>query len=256
MMQRIAAEMRIVALDLETTGLSSTTDRIVELAAVCWQDGRETATFQALVHPGCPIPPAAIAIHGITDAMVRDKPPVSAELPAFIAFCQADIIVAHNAQFDLGFLHAECARAGMQFQHRRVVDTCHLARRRLPGLTSYKLETLRDMLRLGDGRAHRALQDARDCLGLYLHCQQVPPAPPLPAALATLQSEQAGLVRQALSTGGTLMIEYQDGRGRTTRREIRPTHLDEELLIVEAHCLLRNNLRHFNIDRIRKAWLP
>lgn len=247
----ISPQTRIVALDLETTGLSAARHRIVECAAVSWQNGKETGHFQVLVNPGCPMPPRVIRVHGITDAMVQDQPPLREVLPAFLDFCRADYVVAHNAPFDMRFLDAECARNGLMPFIGRVVDTCSLARQRLPGCPSYKLETLKAALGLGSGQAHRALEDARDCLQLFFCCLQadshtqlrpVEP-PPLPDTLRPL--------RDAVLTGTTVVIEYQDTRGRVTQREIRPIFIDG--VTVQAHCLLRNDTRHFTLDRITRV---
>lgn len=247
-------ETRLVALDLETTGLSAATDRIVEFAAVAWQDGREIGVFHALVHPGRPIPPAAIAVHGITDAMVADQPPVDAVLPAFLAFCAAaDLLIAHNAAFDLGFLRAACERQGLPCLTAEVADSCRLARRRLPDAPNYRLATLKQMLGLGHEPSHRALADARDCLALYLHCLRTPLPAPLTVSRLPDQAHVA-LLQHTLATGGTVMIEYQDGRGRATRREIRPLQFDAQCLVVEAYCLLRRDTCHFHLDRVRNVW--
>lgn len=253
-MLAITPQTRIVALDLETTGLSATRHRIVELAAVCWQHGREIGHFQALVNPGCFIPHGVIRIHGITDTMVSDKPPIKDVLPDFLAFCMADVIVAHNAPFDMRFLETECARAGIPSLRTPVVDTCALAKQRLSMCPNFRLETLKAALGLGRRQAHRALDDARDCLAVFLHCLQTDPPslhlpiepPPLPTALAPL--------REALTTGGTVVIEYCDSRGHITQREIQPIFIDATTM--QAHCLLRNDTRHFALDRIQRAWRP
>jgi len=242
---------RIVALDLETTGLTCATDRIVELAAVSWQDGEETGAFEALVNPGRPMPPEVIAVHGITDAMVRDQPPIAEVLPAFLDFCRADMVVAHNAPFDIGFLRAECARCGLILFPSKITDTCALARQRLPGSPNYRLETLAAGLGRGEKQAHRALRDARDCLALYLHCLQQPIPPQ--GRLTEAAQPYLELFRTAIQAGEILLIEYQDSRGRTTRREIQPTLLDEGCLVVEAFCHLRQKIRHFHLNRILRV---
>jgi DNA polymerase-3 subunit epsilon len=243
-------QTRIIALDLETTGLSARRDRIVEMAAVCWQPGGETGHFQTLVNPGCPIPARVTRIHGITDAMVSDKPSARDVLPAFLEFCRADLVVAHNSPFDVRFLRAECEYLGLPFFTTPVLDTCSLARERLPGCPNYRLETLKAALDMGYGQAHRALEDARDCLALFLHCLRTDaPAlrlpvdpPPLPEKLRALCS--------ALKSGSTVIIEYRDARGHITQREIRPMHIDRAT--VEAFCLLRNEARHFSLERIER----
>jgi DNA polymerase-3 subunit epsilon len=247
----------LVALDLETTGLSPTVDRIVEMAAVRWEDGRETGHFQALVNPGCPIPAAATAIHGITDAMVADCPTAAEILSAFLEFCQAAAVIAHNAKFDIGFLRAESERTGIPLFTSPVIDSCAMARRRLPGMPNYRLETLKRLLGSGKRQEHRALQDARDCLAVYLRAVQADvPSPPPDAVTRPPDAAHLALLRRAHAHGELLMIEYQDGRGRTTRRAIRPMQFDPQYLVVEAYCHLRNDTRHFYLERIRRAWLP
>jgi len=247
----------LIAFDLETTGLSAEYDRIVEMAAVRWEGGVETGHFQTSVNPGIPIPAAATAIHGITNAMVADAPAAAAVLPAFMAFCQADAMVAHNAKFDLRFLRAESARTGVTCFTAPVLDSCAFARRRLPGFPNYRLETLTRLLGLGHGQAHRALQDARDCLHVYLRCAAAAlPTPPPEQRIGLPDRAHLALLRQAKDAGQLLMIEYQDGRGRTTCRAILPMQFDPEYLVVEAYCHLRNDTRHFYLDRIRRVWPP
>ncbi len=256
-MMQIGPQTHIVAVDLETTGLIASSHRVVEFAAVSWQQGRETGHFQTLVHPGCPIPPGVTRVHGITDAMVRDQPRAADVLPAFLAFCDADVIVAHNAPFDMRFLEMECLRAGLAPLHKPIIDTCALARQRLPGSPNYRLETLKSVLGLGHGQAHRALDDARDCLAILLACLQQPlPTLQLPVKpQQPLEPEHAPL-QQALEDGGSLFIEYQDTRGRVTSREIRPLMLCLQggVQVLEAHCLLRGEQRHFSLDRILRMW--
>ncbi len=251
------AEQCIVALDLETTGLSVNRDRIVEFAAVRWRHGVIEGEFAALVQPGRPIPYHATLVHGITDEMVADSPAIADVLPAFLDFCQADLLVAHNAKFDLGFLDAACARAELPLLSVPVVDSCTLARERLPGCPNYRLETLKSVLQLGQGQAHRALEDARDCLAVFLACTHpdaptlhlpVPPASPLPG--------EYHLLTATFDDGGTIHIEYEDTRGHVTHREVRPLGVSRngDAIVLEAHCYLRGEKRHFSLSRIRRMW--
>jgi DNA polymerase III epsilon subunit family exonuclease len=251
------AEQRIVALDLETTGLSVQRDRIVECAAVRWHHGVIEGEFAALVHPGRHIPEAATRVHGITDDMVADSPDLVDVLPAFLEFCQADVLVAHNAKFDLGFLDAACGRAGLPRLDVKVVDSCTLARERLPGCPNYRLETLKSVLRLGQGQAHRALDDARDCLAIFLACMHAePPALHLPVPPATPLPGEYHLLTASFDDGGTVHIEYEDTRGHVTHREVRPLGVSRngDALVLEAHCYLRGEKRHFSLARIRRMW--
>ena len=101
------ADVDFVAFDLETTGLSPISCRIVEFGAVRFNlAAGELETFEQIVDPQCPIPPETIRVHGITDAMVRGMPTVSEVLPAFLGFLGGPdtVLMAHNASFDIGFL--------------------------------------------------------------------------------------------------------------------------------------------------------
>lgn len=254
-MSLLPPELRILAVDVETTGLSPSRDRLVEIAAVIWQDGREVDAFDALVNPGCAIPHAAMRVHGITDAMVREKPPVDAVLPAFLAFCQADLVIAHNARFDMAFLREACLRAGLTPLALPVHDTCAISRQLLPMSPSHSLESMKRVLGVGAGQQHRALQDARDCLAVFLKLLERGYV--LQRVVPPLSSEEEGLlaaILEALDAEARLNIEYRDGRGHTTTRTILPRGWYDEDRLLEAHCFLRNETRHFYLNRIRRVW--
>ncbi|TKW67018.1 MAG: 3'-5' exonuclease [Paracoccus denitrificans] len=115
-----------VVFDTETTGLSLS-DRIVQIAGTRIAGGRLTGErFQTLVNPNRPIPPAATAIHGITDAMVCDAPDLSHALEGFHHFADDAVLIAHNAPFDMGLLRAAEAETGLHFANR-VMDTVLLS---------------------------------------------------------------------------------------------------------------------------------
>jgi DNA polymerase III epsilon subunit family exonuclease len=255
-MAELAPELRIVALDVETTGLSPMRDRIVELAAVAWQAGREAGAFQELVNPGRPMPHAALRVHGITDAMLADKPPVSEHLPAFLAFCQADMLIAHNARFDLSFIREECGRCGLPMLDIPVYDTCALARQLLPTAPRFSLEAVKGTLGIGRGQEHRALSDARDCLHVFLRFIAMGFTPEKPRReLSNGEQSLLADLLSAVESRRRIRIEYRDGRGRMTTREVLPLSWTEDDLVLEAHCFLRDEVRHFYLQRIRRVWL-
>ncbi|MEI8093969.1 MAG: 3'-5' exonuclease [Spirochaetales bacterium] len=159
-----------VAFDLETTGLSPQYDRIVEIGAVKFIDGRETARFSALVQPGLAMPPGASAVNGITDAMLEGKPGIEAVLPAFVEFVGSSVLVAHNAQFDLGFVTASLRRQGNPMLANDFIDTQPMSRRAWPGRQNYKLQSLALDLGVKALEAHRAEDDARVCMEVFLAC--------------------------------------------------------------------------------------
>ncbi len=127
--------LREIVLDTETTGLDPLRgDRLIEVGCVELVNriptGRE---FHRYVNPERDVPREAEAVHGLSTAFLLDKPVFAAVADELLAFMGEDVLVIHNASFDVGFLNAELARAGRrQIATGRVVDTLALARRRHP----------------------------------------------------------------------------------------------------------------------------
>ncbi len=101
-----------VAFDLETTGLSSRTDRIIEIGAVIMKNGQEIDRFQTFVDPKLTLDRKIVDLTGITDDMLRGAPEIEEVLPKFLEFVGDRVLVAHNSDFDTGFIRAECGRQG------------------------------------------------------------------------------------------------------------------------------------------------
>lgn len=107
--------MKIVAFDLETTGLDPEKDRILEFCFMeLDQELNEKGRWTRLVNPGIPIPQETIDIHGITDDMVEGEPPFSTHAARIEKLIEGATLLGHNVRFDIGFLHAELVRAGRQ----------------------------------------------------------------------------------------------------------------------------------------------
>src|SRR5450759_2269696 len=145
--QGVATTRELVVLDFETTGLTPAYDRTIEVAATLLVDHRPLETFHQLMHPGMRLPSFITSLTGITDAMVRGQPRPEEVMPRLQQFVRGLPIVAHNAAFDRGFLHAELVRAGFRPQSE-FLCTMRLARRLLPGLPSYRLGALVDALQV------------------------------------------------------------------------------------------------------------
>ena len=148
--------------DVETTGLSATRDRIVELAACRIDRDGSTRCFHSLVNPGRRIPPEVIKIHHITDEMVSGAPYFGDVGCRFLDFAAGSTLAAHNARFDLSFLQEELNRCGQALWQGRTIDTLRLLRTAFPGLSSYRLQNLRRCFNLKDrpdSAAHRAGSD-------------------------------------------------------------------------------------------------
>ncbi len=156
----------VVAIDLETTGLSPLMDKIIELSAIKITPSG-VSLFDELIDPEIEIPEHTIAIHGITDEMVKGKPKVSEILPKFQPFAGELPIIAHNARFDLGFIVFNLHQMDLKLQKSPVYCSVRYARATMPDLDSYKLGNLCKTLEIGLENHHRALDDAIACLRVY-----------------------------------------------------------------------------------------
>ena len=144
-----------VALDLETTGLSSDDDEIIEVGAVRFRGAEVLDTFQSFVNPGRRLDPFVTRLTGITEADLRDAPSFSSVAVALATFVGRSPLVGHNISFDLGFLE----RHGFRITNPKC-DTWDLAYFLLPRQRSYALENLAEWAGDGDQRFHRAIDDA------------------------------------------------------------------------------------------------
>ena len=157
-----AADEDFVVIDIETTGLNKVYDRIVEVAAIRYVNGVEFGKFATLVNPQMPIPPDAQAIHGISNAMVRNSPTIEAVLPSLLRFLEGKLLCGHNVNFDIGFLEV-CARRLGCSPIWNYIDTISVAKKLVPGLPNYKQKTILDALGYRQSQYHRAEADCRGC---------------------------------------------------------------------------------------------
>ena len=156
-----------VAFDLETTGLSSQKDEIIEIGAVRMQGGKELDRFQTFVNPRRRLEQKIVELTGITDAMLADAPSIETVLPEFLEFVGDRVLVAHNADFDTGFIREACRKQGLNYGFTSV-DTLILSQNLLPHLNKFKLDVVSNALSLPDFNHHRAGDDAVTC-GLIFH---------------------------------------------------------------------------------------
>jgi DNA polymerase III subunit epsilon len=158
------------AFDTETTGLYSLTDRIIEIGAVKFDKTGIIATFNALINPDCLIPPACTAINHITNNMVAQERTSEEILPDFLEFIGTSTLLAHNANFDISFLNNELQRSNIPAIKNRTIDTLALSRWAYPLNGKWKLQYLAEQFHIHAGTAHRAKDDARVCMEVFLRC--------------------------------------------------------------------------------------
>lgn len=148
-----------VVFDLETTGFSPTRNRIIEIGAVKVEEGKITERFSTFVNPQVPIPFRITEVTGIDDSMVKDAPLIETVLPEFLSFCAGCVLVAHNADFDYGFICKKGAEQGLETAFT-VVDTVGIARVLFPHLARYTLDNVAKVLKISLVNHHRAVEDA------------------------------------------------------------------------------------------------
>ena len=153
-----------VAFDLETTGLDAQRDAIIEIGAVKFQGGRTLDTFETFVNPQRRISPFISNLTGIRQRDLDRADTIERVAASFIAFVGASPLIAHNADFDLGFLR----NSGIDFTNP-VIDTFDLAYVIRPDSPSYSLENMAQHLDLPHDRPHRALDDAIAAKMLFLN---------------------------------------------------------------------------------------
>ena len=197
---------RRVVLDTETTGLEvASGHRVIEIGCVEVIDRRPTGrTFHSYLNPDRAIDAGAVAVHGITDEFLRDKPHFADVAEEFVAFIDGAEVLIHNAAFDTGFLDDELKRANAAFgrvvDHASVVDTLELARRKYPGQKN-TLDALCKRLDVDNSRreVHGALLDAYLLAEVWIAMTAGQGA--LSFASAETASVQAAAVAKIVSAG-------------------------------------------------------
>ena len=231
-----------VAFDLETTGLSSRDDRIIEIGAVILKDGQEMGRFQTFVDPERHLERKIVELTGITDEMLQGAPKIEEILPKFLEFVGDRVLVAHNSDFDTGFIRAACERQGLPYTYT-AADTLILSQNLLQHLSKFKLDIVSNALSLPDFNHHRAGDDAMTC-GLIM------------TKLMAMLEEEYDI--HTLQTINPAMVKLRSG-GRINDRQARHIILfakNQVGLRNLYHLISNSNLKHFRrVPRIPKSEL-
>ena len=219
-----------VAFDLETTGLDPRSDAIIEIGAVRMRGGEVVDKFASFAQPGHPLGAKTVSLTGITDEMLVGAPSPEAAVDSFLDWVGDLPLVAHNAEFDTGFIRAYCRRSGRNFDPL-YFDTLLLAQYLCPDLANHKLDTVANHLNLPPFQHHRAFDDAAVCGDIFFQL--------IPRLRALGVNEAAGI-------NGVLAGLKRGGRGRRSAHHL--------ILLAKNQTGLRNlyklvsisHLEHFN----------
>ena len=154
-----AFDGEMVVFDIETTGLSNRTSKIIEIGAVKIKNGEIIDRMDIFVDPECPIPEEITKLTSITDGMVKGAPKEKEAVETFLAFAGDSMLIAHNANFDVGFIRVASERHGIPFTNT-FLDTVGLSKYVTPELKNHKLDTIVAHYKIGDFHHHRASDDA------------------------------------------------------------------------------------------------
>lgn len=265
--------LEFVAFDTETTGLSPSSEGLVEIAAVRFdliQGPKEY--FQTLVNPGKPIPWAATNVHGITDDMVFESPSIEKILPSFYQFIQGAIPLAHNAPFDIGFITHHSVRNNITPPEVPILDSCMFSRRVFTDFPSHSLGNLVRAHGIMESTFHRALADAKSCMEVFRitvgkSCGVNASWDELVSRHGKLHSFQAGSrplesgavkvklepLFAALEGKRSIWIQYEGSFGA---REVSPQLIYQKgpYQYMEATCHLDGMKKNFRLDRVKKIY--
>ena len=258
---------RLVAFDVETTGLFPESDRLTEIAGVAFSpDGQITGRFEELCNPGIPIPDEVRAITGITDAMVTHAAAPLRAVERFLSFCDGATLVAHNALFDGSFVANELERARRPIPRLMLIDTLSWARASLK-LKEFRLSSVARYFHVRPKGLHRAAEDARTVQAVYLELVNHAKAKPseaaaraaTPFALADCLSSAVRLppdldaLPELIAVGRRITIEYLGGTQGALPRPVTPRGLVRMGLAsyLVAYCHRDKKEKQFRLDRIQ-----
>jgi DNA polymerase-3 subunit epsilon len=196
--------VREIILDTETTGLDPAKgDRIVEIGAVELLNHLPTGrTFHVYINPERDMPKEAEAVHGLSSTFLKDKPVFASIAQDFLEFLAEDVLIIHNASFDMAFINAELGFLQMpSIPPERVVDTLHIARQKHPGAAN-SLDALCRRYGIDNSRRtkHGALLDSELLAEVYLE---------LIGGRQTALILEASVTRRAATMVAAQQISYQ-----------------------------------------------
>ena len=249
-------------LDVETTGLSPWFgDRICEIAVLRCQGERVVDQFGSLLNPQKSLSPGAARVNGLKDADLKKAPRFADIVESILPLLRDAVVVCHNVPFDLGFLSCELERINRHLPTILTLDTLEIARRHFD-FDSNSLQSIAGWLDIQVTGAHRALDDVyttRDVLKYFagkLRSTDLEHAitPYYPPVASPQEMNLPPVIEESLKSDKRIFIRYVDGKGNASERWVSPKQILvlRDTLYMVAHCHLRDEERHFRLDRIEQ----
>lgn len=163
-----------IALDLETSGLNPSSDKIIEIGMIRVSEGAIVQKYSTLLNPQEKLPPRITELTGITDDMVCNQPVIADKIQEIVDFIGELPLLGHNIIFDYSFLKKACVNHHISFE-RMGIDTLKIARRLLPEVEHKNLDYLCAYFHINPGNSHRALDDAFSAHQLFWQMYQMKP---------------------------------------------------------------------------------
>lgn len=258
-----------IAFDTETSGAWPISSEIIEFGGIQFTaEGEIQKEVNFLIKPSRPLQPDNIAIHGITNEMVENAPPMKDVIREIHTFINGGVCIAHHAPFDMGFVALALDDAKLSQPTTDALCSSLLARKLIAESANHKLQTLVKLLKIDGGQAHRASDDAKSCMMVFLECvKRLGPDVSL-EKLYEVQEKKLSWMMYSIPTSGDGVLQnlvqairnqkivdmvYEGGTLKEKTRPVLPIGVvrnpDGDYLY--ATCLIEHTNKRFYISRIR-----
>lgn len=251
------SEVKLSAIDFETTGLDPNKgDEICEVGIAIFRKDRLIDTYQSLVKISQPMPYEAYSVHNISDGDLIDAPGLSSVMEEVLDITDGSIFIAHNRDFDLSFFNASLIKTGYNEIKKPFLDLLEISRDLIKDIKNHKLATIAEELNLVKIELHRALGDALTTGRAFIAINDRFNLWEKPVSYFEKLSEHPRkddinpLILNALSKHIRLRIIYELPDGKISDRIIRPINITEDNRMLISYCYLKEERRHFRLDRI------
>ena len=162
-----------IIFDIETTGLDSSYDEVIEIGAIKVKNNKIVSKFNSLVKPKNEIDEYITELTGITNEMVKDAPTIEEILPDFMNYIGNDILIGHNVNFDINFIYDNLYKNKFDVLTNDFIDTMRISRKLLPELPHHRLIDLAKYFKIDSTNNHRSLKDCEITMNVYENLKEI-----------------------------------------------------------------------------------